>query len=72
MPRRSSPRSAALHLEIFERYVSSKAFYGLAHAPRKRFERCVEVMLQSGWSQVRGDKCLFALDETGGKILAGY
>ena len=38
-----------------------QAFYGLAHAPRKWFERCVQTLLSQGWKQTVGDKCLFCL-----------
>ena len=40
-----------------------EAFYGLCHAPRKWWERCVQVMTSLGWRQMKGDKCLFTLTE---------
>ena len=45
-----------------------EAFYGLAHAPRKWWERCVQTMKDGQWHQLLGDKCCFALyePETGG------
>ena len=44
-----------------------EAFYGLAHAPRKWWERCVATMVKLGWRQMLGDKCLFVLyDDTTG------
>ena len=46
-----------------------EAFYGLAHAPRKWWERCVQTMKDGQWHQLLGDKYCFALYEpgTGGK-----
>ena len=45
-----------------------EAFYGLAHAPRKWWERCVQTMVDGQWQQLLCDKCCFALFEpdTGG------
>eukprot|EP00913_Durusdinium_trenchii_P009211 g8659.t1 len=40
-----------------------EAFYGLAHAPRKWWERCVKTMVEAGWRQLLSDKCCFALYE---------
>ena len=40
-----------------------EAFYGLAHAPRKWWERCVKTMVNGGWRQLLSDKCCFALYE---------
>ena len=51
-----------------------EAFYGLAHAPRKWYEKCVQVMLETGWTQLLGDKCCFALHvsyEDGSKEIVG-
>ena len=42
-----------------------EAFYGLAHAPRKWWERCVQTMKDGQWHQLLGDKCCFALYEPG-------
>ena len=38
-----------------------QAFYGLAHAPRKWFERCQRTLLEHGWRQMKADRCLYAL-----------
>ena len=38
-----------------------EAFYGLCHAPRKWWEKCVMTMLKLGWRQLKGDKCVFVL-----------
>jgi hypothetical protein len=40
-----------------------KAFYGLAHSPRKWWETVVAAMKRSGWKALLGDKCLFILQE---------
>eukprot|EP00435_Cladocopium_sp_Y103_P025486 s1363_g6.t1 len=40
-----------------------EAFYGLCHAPRKWFERCVATLLRLGWKQLKGDRCVFTLME---------
>ena len=53
-----------------------EAFYGLAHAPRKWWEKCVVTLVGQGWTQLLGDKCLFALFEADAveankKILVG-
>ena len=42
-----------------------EAFYGLAHAPRKWYERCVQVMQDTGWTQLLRDKCCFVLRQVG-------
>ena len=42
-----------------------EAFYGLCHAPRKWYEKCVATMLSLGWQQLKGDKCLYVLLEEG-------
>jgi hypothetical protein len=34
-----------------------QAFYGLAHAPRKWFERCQRTLLEHGWRQMKADRC---------------
>lgn len=38
-----------------------EAFYGLCHAPRKWWEKCVMTMKELGWKQLKGDKCAFVL-----------
>ena len=38
-----------------------EAFYGLCHAPRKWFERCVKTMKDTGWRQLHGDRCVYVL-----------
>ena len=43
-----------------------EAFYGLAHAPRKWFEKCVRTMVNLQWRQLKGDKCIFTLYEDDG------
>ena len=51
-----------------------EAFYGLAHAPRKWYERCVKTMTELGWIQLKGDKCVFVLfevNEQGHRNLCG-
>eukprot|EP00438_Fugacium_kawagutii_P018226 Skav218341 [mRNA] locus=scaffold755:624672:632918:- [translate_table: standard] len=43
-----------------------EAFYGLCHAPRKWYEKCISTMRELGWKQLQGDKCVFTLlDERG-------
>lgn len=38
-----------------------EAFYGLYHAPRKWWQKCVMTMKELGWTQLKGDKCAFIL-----------
>ena len=40
-----------------------EAFYGLVHAPRKWFEKCVATLVRLGWKQLKGDRCVFILME---------
>ena len=47
-----------------------QAFYGLAHAPRKWYERCVRTLKEHGWRQLQGDRCLFALYDSSEELVA--
>ena len=49
----------------------TKAFYGLAHAPRKWYESVVACLLRDGWRQSTCDRCLFTLyDPETGELVA--
>ena len=48
----------------------TKAFYGLAHAPRKWNESVVSFLLESGWQQLKSDRCVFALRNKEGILCA--
>ena len=39
-----------------------EAFYGLYHAPRNWWQKCVMTMKELGWTQLKGDKCAFILE----------
>ncbi|CAE7194809.1 GIP [Symbiodinium natans] len=48
----------------------TKAFYGLAHAPRKWHETVLKALRETGWQQLRADRCLFALRDGSGRLCA--
>ena len=48
----------------------TKAFYGLAHAPRRWFESVVKAMEEYGWRQSISDRCLFMLFDDLGQLQA--
>jgi hypothetical protein len=46
-----------------------QAFYGLVHAPRKWYERCVRTLKEHSWRQLQGDRCIFALYDPDNKLV---
>ena len=48
----------------------TKAFYGLAHSPRKRNDFVVSFLLENGWEQLKSDRCVFALQNKEGVLCA--
>ena len=51
----ADPNSPSLPLKVV------KAFYGLAHAPRKWYEQVCTTLQQQGWRRLLSDGCVFVL-----------